>query len=143
MERVLAERPDLSEAASRLLYSPCFREGPCPPTFISRLLFLRLCHKLWAMSQYWCLCVKYADRCDAGCPVEPGKCAAAYVVAEVNPYGDVVRSKFYVYAKRLFPERFYNAFAKAAATLVEEAGGGAAAVPYENLLVAAVRYFFS
>ena len=142
LERVLAKWPELAEAAA--LSSPCFREGECAPTLMSRLVLFYQCAKLWAMSRYWCLCVKYADRCERGgdCPVDPEKCAAAYVAARVSPAGGAVRSRFYVYARGELPWRFYTAFAKAAARLAAEAGGGRA-VPYENLLVAAVKRFYS
>ena len=143
ISQVLSARPDLAGAASRILSHPCFRGGGCAPTLISRLLFPYLCGVLWRMAGYWCLCVKHASRCRrGGCPVDPARCAAAYVAARVNPVGDVVRAKFYVYARGELPERFYNAFAKAAARLAAEAGGGRV-VPYENLLTAAVRFFLS
>ena len=141
LERILAKRPELAPALS----GGCFQEGDCAPTLISRVVLTPLCGWLWAMARYWCLCVKHAGKCEEGgeCPVDPAGCAAAYVAAVVNPAGYLVRRRFYVYAKRDLPWRFYAAFARAAARLAAEASGGKAApaIPYENLLVAAVKRF--
>ncbi|RFA94529.1 hypothetical protein CGL52_14325 [Pyrobaculum aerophilum] len=89
------------------------------------------------MANYWCLCVKYADRCERGeCPVDLAKCAAAYV-AVLNERGSVVRGNYYVHARGELPDKFYEGLAKAASRMVR----GARYLPYEILLALAVHYF--
>ncbi|AFA38622.1 hypothetical protein Pogu_0595 [Pyrobaculum oguniense TE7] len=110
----------------------------CPPVSEEALSTMPyISEDLQDMARYFCLCLKYADRCGRGdCPVNPAKCAAAYV-AVLNVKGSVVRGKYYVYAKRHFPEKFFEQMARAASHMV----GGASYLPYEVLLALAVYYY--
>lgn len=92
------------------------------------------------MARYWCLCLKYAPLCGSGrCPVDPAKCAAAYV-AVLTERGSLVRENFYVFAKRELPEAFYNAFARAASRLFSRLAVDGY-MPYEELVIEAVLRF--
>lgn len=109
----------------------------CPPVSEAALSTMPyISDRLQDMARYYCLCLKYADRCRGDCPVNPAKCAAAYV-AVLDVKGSVVRGNYYVYAKRHFPERFYEQMARAASRMVR----GASYLPYEVLLALAVYYY--
>lgn len=97
----------------------------------------------YTMAEYWCLCVKYADRCARGwgCPVKPEKCAAAYVVV-MAVRGSAVRGKFYVWLRGVLPERFYLAVARAASRLFSHLAEDGY-IPYEDLVVEAASHFLS
>lgn len=97
----------------------------------------------YTMAEYWRLCAKYADRCARGrnCPVDPAKCAAAYV-AVMAVRGNAVREKFYVWLRGVLPEGFYLAIAKAASRLFSHLAEDGY-IPYEDLVIEAAAYFLS
>ena len=115
----------------------------CEPFRRTVKRFPYLSPALWEMAEYWCLCVKYAGRCEegGGCPVDPAKCAAAYV-ATMAARGSAVRENFYVFLRGKLPPRFYAALARAASRLFSRLAEDGY-ILYEDLVVEAVSYFMT
>lgn len=112
----------------------------CEPHPRALLRFAYLQEVLWDMAAYWCRCLRYAPLCGLGrCPVDPDKCAAA-LPAVIASEGSLVRENFYVFLRRLLPERFYLAVARAASRLFSHLAEDGY-ILYEDLVTeAAIRF---